>query len=629
MPSSHSQDFFRHFLIFLFFFSIPVSAFYVPGLSPKTFHDRDDVTLYVNKIFSDKTQLPFAYNDLPFVCVPEDGVKSSWMNLGEVLRGDRIANSVFELKMKEDVDCKILCKKIIKAKDAAWAKQLIKNDYRIEWIVDNLPGATAYQTLPGKKQKRYEVGFKLGQLQEKQESKKDRKAFLNNHYVLKIFYEKKEHDDGNLIVGFEVFPRSIANSADFCPNLDGNAAKQEIGAGESTVTYSYSVEWIEEKEITWGNRWDRYLLNTDAQIHWYSIVNSLIIALFLTAMVAIIMLRTLNRDIALYNEEDLKEDQEDTTGWKLVHGDVFRPPKLGVLLAPLLGSGVQILLMGVSTMVFSILGVLNPSYRGGLVSFALFLFVFSGTFAGYFSSRMYKVFKGTSWKKNAVTTAILVPGFLFGTIFILNLFIWSKHSSSAIPFGTFFALISMWFGISFPLVFIGAYFGFKKKTIEHPVRTNPIPRQIPEQVWYLQPFVSVIVGGLMPFAVIFIELFFILKSIWQDQFYYMFGFLGLVFVILVTTVVEITIVITYFQLCGEDYHWWWRSFFVGGSSSIYIFLYGIFYYNKLQITGFVPSLLYFINSLLACLVYGLFTGTLGFFSTYWFVRKIYSAIKAD
>ena len=66
------------------------------------------------------------------------------------------------------------------------------------------------------------------------------------------------------------------------------------------------ILFYQEKEITWGNRWDRYLLNTDAQIHWYSIVNSLIIALFLTAMVAIIMLRTLNRDIALYNEEDLK-----------------------------------------------------------------------------------------------------------------------------------------------------------------------------------------------------------------------------------------------------------------------------------------------------------------------------------
>src|SRR6185369_9675006 len=39
-----SFSFFRHFLIILLLsFSIPVSAFYVPGLSPKTFHDRDGV----------------------------------------------------------------------------------------------------------------------------------------------------------------------------------------------------------------------------------------------------------------------------------------------------------------------------------------------------------------------------------------------------------------------------------------------------------------------------------------------------------------------------------------------------------------------------------------------------------
>ena len=45
----------------------------------------------------------------------------------------------------------------------------------------------------------------------------------------------------------------------------------------------------------------------------------------------------------------------------------------------------------------------------------------------------------------------------------------------------------MWFGISFPLVFIGFYFGFRKQPYEHPVRTNQIPRQIPDQVWYLTP----------------------------------------------------------------------------------------------------------------------------------------------
>ena len=62
---------------------------------------------------------------------------------------------------------------------------------------------------------------------------------------------------------------------------------------------------------------------------------------------------------------------------------------------------------------------------------------------------------------------------------------------------------------------------------------------------------SMAVGGLMPFAVIFIELFFIFKSIWSDQYYYMFGFLALVFFILVVTTVEIAIVITYFSLCSE------------------------------------------------------------------------------
>jgi transmembrane 9 superfamily protein 2/4 len=51
--------------------------------------------------------------------------------------------------------------------------------------------------------------------------------------------------------------------------------------------------------------------------------------------------------------------------------------------------------------------------------------------------------------------------------------------------------------------------------------------------------------------VIFIELFYILKSIWEDQYYYMFGFLSLVFVILLVTCVEVSIVVTYFQLCDE------------------------------------------------------------------------------
>lgn len=95
-----------------------------------------------------------------------------------------------------------------------------------------------------------------------------------------------------------------------CPEdiatADNKIAPFEVTGKETTIPWTYSVFWKEEKKISWANRWDLYLLSSDPQIHWYSIVNSLIIVLFLTAMVAIIMLRTLNKDIALYNEEDLK-----------------------------------------------------------------------------------------------------------------------------------------------------------------------------------------------------------------------------------------------------------------------------------------------------------------------------------
>jgi len=42
-----------------------------------------------------------------------------------------------------------------------------------------------------------------------------------------------------------------------------------------------------------------------------------------------------------------------------------------------------------------------------------------------------------------------------------------------------------------------------------------------------------------------------LKAIWENQFYYMFGFLFLVFIILIISCSQISIVMVYFQLCGE------------------------------------------------------------------------------
>ena len=68
------------------------------------------------------------------------------------------------------------------------------------------------------------------------------------------------------------------------------------------IIWTYDVEW-KFSDVTWAQRWDVYFQgNPDDEIHYFSIVNSLLIVLFLSGVFAMIMLRTLRKDITNYNE---------------------------------------------------------------------------------------------------------------------------------------------------------------------------------------------------------------------------------------------------------------------------------------------------------------------------------------
>jgi transmembrane 9 superfamily protein 2/4 len=178
--------------------------------------------------------------------------------------------------------------------------------------------------------------------------------------------------------------------------------------------------------------------------HWLAIINSLTISTVLGVTVFVIWSRTVQGDIkgrgdgamdqkakirsrrrsgkpekkrenALDGETDVEHDAdffsedeglEDTSGWKLLHGDVFRIPAYSGLLAPLVGSGMQLLFMASGLLLLSCLGILNPSFRGGFVSVGMGLFVFAGLFSGYFSGRLYKTFNGAAWRKNTLIVCI-------------------------------------------------------------------------------------------------------------------------------------------------------------------------------------------------------------------------------
>ena len=545
--------------------------------------------------------------------------------------------------MRENKLCNFVCKVKLDSNSAKNFKEKIDDEYRVNMILDNLPMAVARQRADGSMVTSYEHGFRVG-FKASYAGNSEERYFIHNHLSFLVKFHKDTETDSARIVGFEVTPFSVKHEFEqpwveenphltTCnPNtkhyVSAADAPQEVEE-DKDIILTYDVTF-KETSIKWASRWDTYLLMTDDQIHWFSIINSLMIVLFLSGMVAMIMMRTLYRDISKYNQLETQDEAQEETGWKLVHGDVFRPPTNSNLLCVYVGTGVQFFGMTLVTMIFAMLGFLSPSNRGGLMTAMVLLWVFMGLFAGYTSARLYKMFKGTEWKRNTLKTAFTFPGIVFGIFFVLNALIWGEKSSGAVPFGTMFALVFLWFGISVPLVFVGSYFGYKKPAIEDPVKTNKIPRQIPEQAWYMHPAFSILIGGILPFGAVFIELFFILTSIWLHQFYYIFGFLFIVFVILIVTCAEITVVLCYFQLCSEDYHWWWRAYLTPGSSALYLFLYATFYFfTKLEITKLVSGILYFGYMTIISYAFFVLTGTVGFYACFWFVRTIYASVKID
>ncbi|KAH6758209.1 transmembrane nine 7 [Perilla frutescens var. frutescens] len=526
--------------------------------------------------------------------------------------------------MRKDQPCTMACRIVLDAQGAKNFKEKIDDEYRANMILDNLPVAVRRQS-SDRTSTIYEHGFRVG-FRGNHTGSEVYKYFLNNHLSFTVMYHRDPETDSARIVGFEVAPSSIKHDFEWDGNMkastcnqntknivQGDAALQEVDAGKD-ITFSYDVTF-KESEIEWASRWDAYLLMNDYRIHWFSIVNSLLVALLLSGMVAMIMMRTLYKDIASYNQYlETKDEAQEETGWKLVHGDVFRPPANSELLCVYAGTGVQILGMMLVTMIFALLGF----NRGGLMTTMALPWAFMGFFGGYASARLYKMFNGTEWKTNALKTALLFPGILFAV------------SSWAVPFGTMLALVFLWFGISVPLVFVGGYFGFRKIAIQVPTRTYKIPRQIPDQPWYLTRAFSVLIGGILPFGAVFIELFFILTPVWLNRFYYLFGFLSMVFVILMIACAEMTIVMCYFQLCSEDYNWWWRAYLTGGSSALYLFLYSVFYFfTRLEIAKLASVMLCFGYMLVVSCAFFVLTGTVGFYACFWFVRTIYSSVKIE
>ncbi|KAI7061307.1 endosomal P24A protein-like protein, partial [Hortaea werneckii] len=386
------------------------SGFYLPGITPTNYKTGDLVQLNVNHLTPAQSRdanvhSAFSfdyYHDAFHFCKPKGGPQSVSESLGSILFGDRIQTSPFHLKMHVNETCKAVCgEKVFEPRDAKFVNRRIQQNFYLNWLVDGLPAGQPYKD-PNTDTEFYMPGFALGTTEGEQPR-------LNNHYDIIIDYHEVRRNQYR-VVGIVVEPYSFGESkrtgsgddhtAD-CGNPDVPMVLDENG--QSHVTWTYSVYW-RPSPTSFATRWDKYLHVYDPKIHWFSLINSAVIVMFLIGMVSTILIRTLRKDIKRYNRLDqlglddlgggdsVEDGVVEDSGWKLVHGDVFRAPKHSLALSVLVGNGAQLFMMTGFTIAFAVVGFLSPSNRGSLATVMILLYTFFGFIGGYVSSRVYKSF---------------------------------------------------------------------------------------------------------------------------------------------------------------------------------------------------------------------------------------------
>jgi transmembrane 9 superfamily member 2/4 len=650
--------------------SVSSAQILFPGLSPERYHSHELVYIFTEKVSSSRTNIPYKFYDLPG-CPMAPMKRYQRMSIGERLQGVDWKPFPQALRVGHKLSCTPLCPLSSSEGDVAgtnplfqplfleWNqvesfRKLIDYNYRVHLSLDQFP--VVVKSSNGRRAIRgYPVGFTAPVYT----GLPHKEYYLYNHLkfvitVRRLPQEDMEMVDAFHITGFDVYPASIDHALDgsTCSpskndkegdedrvplvneSINGPDAYLALRLKQNSqsmpVIYTYEVEW-KESEREWSDRWDIFLMgSTDDDVHLFAIINSFMIVLFVSGVIATMFCRVLRKDITTFNELPEEELELKVNCWKLVQHDVFRPPSCRpMVFSVLVGTGAQLVAAVVAVTLMTILKLVNPYRTGQMLTATVMFYVLSGVVGGYVSARCHKFCDlQSSWKMNALVTASVLPGLVFGVFCLLNIFLSVWKASSTMSIGMLLYFFFLWVGILAPLVLTGAYWGNRAEKLSVPVHTNDVARPIPSSSWYNTPLFSFLLGGMLPFVSVAVEFHFVLTALWYDQIYYSMDVLLLEFLLVSATCAQVSMVLNYLQLCAEDHRWWWRSFWNCASAGLYLFLYSLwFLVSRLNLAGLLPVVIYLTYMFLISLGFCLFCGSIGFGCAFWFNRQIYRALK--
>lgn len=564
----------------LLFSSTDAGLQYAKGVPP---------ALWTNKVgpYSSPTESYSFYDALAW-CQPKN-LEHRSLGLGEALSGDHLVKSPYLLPFAEDQAETQLCQTALTANEIDEFIAAIRRRWAYDLLFD--------EELPMK--------LFVGET--------SAKVYLYTHIDFDFSYNHDRVIEASASPGnpVELTPHSTA-----------------------TISFTYSARWA-PSAFPFERRAEKYspYRSRDKDIHWFSIINSLLSVLLLAVFFSSILLRVVRQDVRLFSRMEEGENTANTAdlGWKHVYGDVFRFPRDLTLMSAFLGTGVQLLVLAVILLLLGALDIFHPLSRGTVYNAVICSYALTAWIAGYTSGYAYKQMGGHRWIRNALATVVVFCGPVGAVMTYLHTVALAYQSTRAVPLWTIASIAALWAVVTIPLTLLGAILG-KNGSKPFPSPTNPtkIPRAIPKCMWYRSRGFMFVMCGLLPFSSIYLEIYALFSAVWGHRLFQVYELLAIVFVILNLVTIITTMAAVYFQLATEDYRWWWNSLLYGGSVGAYVMAYSVFYYYlRSPLEGFMQASFFFGYTMLLSYAFFLMSGTVGFFSGRTFVLFLYRQLKSE
>lgn len=600
------------------------------------------IPIFVNTLDSEKTFVPYSYNQFDF-CPSIEGFEYTESDLTEW--DDKIFRTATDVKFLQNEQCKLFCKKnydlskLFDIHKISVLKMLMAKEYYQHWFADNFPVVWCHD------RDQCTVGSPVGYYVDGHGNPNDVKVkkrsdlkpdhfYIFNHIDFTFYYEsgigkswgESYGEAAGKITAIRVRPRSIKHDKNSLKSCAEDAPQLDIPSGlnysaQFAIYHTYSITFSKNDENA-EQRWEYFLdaLPDANKGKWY-IVTAILIVLILAVPLVYVLSQTVFSQYELFSWIQSKPLTNSHIGWLALSNDIFKAPSYPLAFSALIGAGVQYIFCLALVEIFSLLVHFSTS-TVLIVLMIILLLLFVGSIGGYTAARLYKSFGKENWKHNCLLTAALNPMMMTAALFLTRNFILIEQASAvAYPVGVIPAIfiLLICYGIALPLTFAGAYYGYNYcGTIDYPIRPTANPREIPKQPLYAYFPVSLAIGGLIPFA-----------AVWIIENYPNFN--SGEFVITTCAIFicgEAAVVLCYLHLFTEDYQWWWRSYLTIGFAAVYYLIHCVcFIASTLVIDDFFTGILYGMFSVMLSVLLFSLIGTVGFLFCFAFVWAAYSINK--